>query len=155
MPAPTPVISASRLSFSWPDGTLVLRDLDLLVSPGRAALVGVNGAGKSTLLRLIAGELRPTAGHLQVEGDLGYLPQDLTLDVAQPVEEFLGIAAVRRAIRAVEDGEADPVRLAAHLEVIGDDWDIEERTVAELGRLGLPADVLDRRLGEVDRKSVV
>ncbi|MBA2953555.1 ATP-binding cassette domain-containing protein [Nocardioides sp. MAH-18] len=145
MPATTSVISASGLGFAWPDGSEVLSDLDLLVSPGRSGLVGVNGAGKSTLLRLIAGALTPTAGHLSVAGEVGYLPQDLALDVREPVEEFLGVGAVRRAIRAVESGDVDP----AHFEVIGDDWDVEERAVAELGRLGLPADVLDRRLGEV------
>src|SRR3954467_15146075 len=104
MPAPSPVITASGLGFSWPDGTPALRDLDLLVGPGRSGLVGVNGAGKSTLLRLVAGELRPTAGHLGVSGEVGYLPQDLTLDVQEPVEDFLGVGPVRRAIRAVESG---------------------------------------------------
>jgi ATPase subunit of ABC transporter with duplicated ATPase domains len=139
------VVSASSLTFAWPDGTTALRDLDLLVGPGRSGLVGVNGAGKSTLLRLIAGILRPTSGHVSVAGEVAYLPQDLTLDVHQPVEDFLGIGAVRRAIRAVESGDVDPV----HFDTIGDDWDVEERAAAEIGRLGLPADVLDRRLGEV------
>ncbi|MBB3043665.1 ATP-binding cassette domain-containing protein [Nocardioides soli] len=149
MPAPTSVIAASGLGFAWPDGTPVLQDLDLLVSPGRSGLVGVNGAGKSTLLRLVAGLLTPTTGVLNVAGEVAYLPQDLTLDVTQPVEEFLGIAAVRRAIRAVESGADDPARLQSHLDTIGDDWDVEERAVAELGRLGLPPDVLDRRMGEI------
>ncbi len=139
------VITASGLGLTWPDGTPALRDLDLLVGPGRSGLVGVNGAGKSTLLKLVAGVLRPTAGHLTVAGEVGYLPQDLTLDVDQPVDEFLGVAAVRRAIRAVESGDVDP----SHFDQIGDDWDVDERAVAELARLGLPADVLDRRLGEV------
>jgi ATPase subunit of ABC transporter with duplicated ATPase domains len=145
MPATTSVITASGLGFAWPDGTRVLTDLDLLVSPGRSGLVGVNGAGKSTLLRLVGGLLQPTAGHLSVAGEVGYLPQDLTLDVHEPVEEFLGIGDVRRAIRAVESGDADP----RHFDTIGDAWDVEERAVAELARLGLPADVLDRRLGEI------
>jgi ATPase subunit of ABC transporter with duplicated ATPase domains len=139
------VVSASGLTFSWPDGTPALRDLDLLVGPGRSGLVGVNGAGKSTLLRLIAGLLTPTAGHVSVAGEVAYLPQDLALDRHQPVEEFLGIAAVRHAIRAVESGDVDP----RHFDTIGDDWDVEERAAAELGRIGLPADVLDRRLGEL------
>ncbi|CAI9418727.1 ABC-F family ATP-binding cassette domain-containing protein [Nocardioides sp. T2.26MG-1] len=145
MPAPTPVISASGLGFTWPDGTPVLDGLDLLVGPGRSGLVGLNGAGKSTLLRVVAGDLRPTAGHVQVSGEVGYLPQDLTLDVHQPVEDFLGIGPVRRAIRAVEDGAVDE----ALFDTIGDDWDVEDRAVAELGRLGLPTDVLDRRLGQL------
>jgi ATPase subunit of ABC transporter with duplicated ATPase domains len=145
MPAPTSVITASGLTFAWPDGTTVLRDLDLLVSPGRSGLVGVNGAGKSTLLRLVAGELRPTAGHLSTAGEVAYLPQDLTLDVAQRVDDFLGIGEVRRAVRAVEAGATDQELY----DVIGDDWDAEDRAVAELGRIGLPADVLDRRLGEI------
>jgi ATPase subunit of ABC transporter with duplicated ATPase domains len=149
MSSTTAVVSASGLTFAWPDGTPVLRDLDLLVGPGRSGLVGVNGAGKSTLLRLVAGILRPTAGHVAVAGDVAYLPQDLTLDVHQPVEDFLGIGAVRRAIRAVESGDVDPVHLSDHLDTIGDDWDVEERAAAELGRLGLPEDVLDRRLGEL------
>ena len=145
MPAPTAVISASRLGFTWPDGTPVLRDLDLLVGPGRSGLVGVNGAGKSTLLRLFAGALTPTSGHVTVTGEVGYLPQDLTLDVDQQVADFLGIGEVRRAVRAVEGGAVDE-----HLfETIGDDWDVEDRAVAELGRLGLPGDLLDRRLGEM------
>jgi ATPase subunit of ABC transporter with duplicated ATPase domains len=145
MPAPTPVISASRLGFTWPDGTVVLHDLDLLVSPGRSALVGVNGAGKSTLLRLVAGVLAPTAGRLTVAGEVGHLPQDLTLDVRQPVADFLGIGDVRRAVRAVEAGAVDQQLF----DTIGDDWDVEDRAVAELGRLGLPADLLDRNLGEM------
>ncbi|WP_244932174.1 ABC-F family ATP-binding cassette domain-containing protein [Nocardioides sp. W7] len=138
-------ITLSSVGFAWPDGTPVLTDLDLLVPAGRAGLVGVNGSGKSTLLQLVAGVLSPTSGHLRVSGEVGYLPQDLTLDVAQPVEEFLGVGAARRALRAVESGDTDP-----HLyDVIGDDWDVEERAVAELERLGLPGDLLDRRIGEV------
>ena len=134
MPATTAVITASGLGFAWPDGTPVLDGLDLLVGPGRSGLVGVNGAGKSTLLRLVAGDLRPPPATSRVAGEVGYLPQDLTLDVDQPVDDFLGIGEVRRAVRAVEGGAVDQ-----HLfDVIGDDWDVEDRAVAELGRLGLP-----------------
>ena len=145
MPAPLSVIAASGLGFAWPDGTPVLDGLDLLVGPGRSGLVGVNGAGKSTLLRLVAGDLQPTAGHVQVAGVVGYLPQDLTLDVDQPADDFLGLGPVRRAIRAVAGGAVDE----ALFDTIGDAWDVEDRAAAELGRLGLPADVLDRRLGEL------
>ncbi|WP_122817035.1 ABC-F family ATP-binding cassette domain-containing protein [Nocardioides pantholopis] len=145
MPATPAVLSFSSVGFSWPDGSPVLADLDLLLPPGRAGLVGANGAGKSTVLRLAAGVLAPTSGHVQVGGEVGYLPQDLTLDVAQPVEEFLGIAPVRRAVRAIEAGSVDP----ADYDTVGDAWDVEERAVSELERLGLPGELLDRRLGEV------
>ncbi|HTW16473.1 MAG TPA: ATP-binding cassette domain-containing protein [Nocardioides sp.] len=138
-------ITLSSVGLTWPDGTTVIDDLDLLVAPGRTGLVGVNGSGKSTLLKLVAGVLTPTSGHVRVAGEVGYLPQDLTLDVDQPIEEFLGIGAARRALRAIESGDTDPELY----DVVGDDWDVEERAVAELERLGLPGDLLDRRIGEV------
>ncbi len=142
MPA---AIHVSTLGFAWPDGSPVLDGLDLLVGPGRSGLVGVNGSGKSTLLKLIAGVLTPTAGHVSVAGQVGYLPQDLTLDAGQPVAQFLGIDRIRRALHAVEAGSVDE----SHYATIGDDWDIEERATAELDRLGLPSGVLDRRLSEL------
>lgn len=55
-------------SFSY-DGAPVLRDVSVRLERGRAyAVVGRSGGGKSTLLRLLAGELRPEAGELLVDG---------------------------------------------------------------------------------------
>ena len=143
------VITLSSVGFSWPDGSPVLDGLDLLVGSGGSGLVGVNGSGKSTLLRLVAGSLQPTRGRVQVVGEVGYLPQDLTLDTALPVAEFLGVAGVRRALGAVESGSLEGDALADALATIGDDWDVDQRAAAELERIGLPAGILDRRLGEL------
>lgn len=138
-------ISLSAVSFTWPDGTPALADVDLLVPAGRSGLVGVNGSGKSTLLKLVAGALSPTSGHVTVSGTVGYLPQDLTLDVTERVDDFLEVGAVRRALHAIEAGSVEP----SLYDAVGDDWDIESRAVASLERLGLPGSLLDRRIGEV------
>ncbi|WP_327092999.1 ATP-binding cassette domain-containing protein [Nonomuraea sp. NBC_01738] len=123
----------SGLSFSWPDDTPVFTDLSFTVGAGRTGLVAPNGAGKSTLLRLVAGELRPAAGSVSVGGVLGYLPQSLPLDGHLSVAEVLGIAPVIAALDAIESGDASE----EHFTTIGNDWDIEERTRAQLDRLGL------------------
>ena len=48
---------------------LLLRGIDLDLSPGQAALLrGANGIGKSSLLRLCAGLLRPYAGSVDRHG---------------------------------------------------------------------------------------
>jgi ATPase subunit of ABC transporter with duplicated ATPase domains len=149
VPAPSAVINLSAVTLTWPDGSSVIDGLDLRIGPGRSGLVGVNGSGKSTLLRLVAGALRPTRGQVHVVGDVGYLPQDLVLDGCQRVDEFLGIATVRRAVVAIEEGGVAEADLPAVLATIGDGWDVEDRAAAELARLGLPGGLLGRRLGEV------
>ncbi|MEV5463455.1 ATP-binding cassette domain-containing protein, partial [Streptomyces cellulosae] len=75
------------LSFTWPDGSPVFESLDVAFGPGRTGLVGVNGSGKSTLLKLIAGELAPADGTVRVTGEVGYLPQNVTLDTTLRVDE--------------------------------------------------------------------
>ncbi|MET8450791.1 ABC-F family ATP-binding cassette domain-containing protein [Streptomyces sp. NPDC005209] len=143
--SPTLSLTCTSLSFAWPDGSPVFDDLDVVFGPGRTGLVGVNGSGKSTLLKLIAGELTPSDGAVRAAGEIGYLPQNVTLDTALRVDEVLGIAERRAALHAIEAGDAAP----AHFETLGDDWDVEERALATLGELGLGHLGLDRTVGEV------
>ncbi len=64
------VLSISRLSFSYPDKSNVLRDVSLEIMPGeRVGLIGPNGAGKTTFFLLICGVLKPDAGELLLFGE--------------------------------------------------------------------------------------
>ncbi|MBB5850347.1 ribosomal protection-like ABC-F family protein [Amycolatopsis umgeniensis] len=135
-------VVVSALSFSWPDDTPVFDDLSFTVPGGRTGLVAPNGAGKSTLLKLIAGELRPVSGSVSAQGVLGYLPQSLPLTADLNVAEVLGIAPQLAALSAIESGDASD----EHFTTIGNDWDIEERTRAQLDRLGLDGISLERSL---------
>ncbi|MER5886282.1 ABC-F family ATP-binding cassette domain-containing protein [Streptomyces sp. NPDC001941] len=144
-------VVCSNLSFSWPDDTPVFRDLSFTVAPGATGLVAPNGSGKSTLLQLIAGDLRPSAGSVTVQGVLAHLPQNLPLSSGLTVAEVLGVADVIRALDAVESGDVGE----EHFATIGDDWDVEERTRAQLDRLGLAGLALDRRLGTLSGGQIV
>ncbi|MFF6776715.1 ABC-F family ATP-binding cassette domain-containing protein [Streptomyces sp. NPDC012637] len=144
-------VVCSNLSFAWPDDTPVFRDLSFTLTTGSTGLVAPNGSGKTTLLRLLAGKLRPAAGSVSVGGTLGYLPQDLPLTGDVTVAEVLGVAAVIRALDAVESGDVSE----EHFATIGDDWDVEERTRAQLDRLGLAGLALDRRLSTLSGGQVV
>jgi putative ABC transport system ATP-binding protein len=57
---------------------VILREIDLAVTPGEAvAVVGASGSGKSTLLAILAGLDTPTAGEVHIDGrDLFALNED-------------------------------------------------------------------------------
>ncbi|MFF2159828.1 ABC-F family ATP-binding cassette domain-containing protein [Streptomyces sp. NPDC058175] len=143
--APSASLTCSALSFQWQDGTPVLGGLSLAIGRGRTGLVGTNGTGKSTLLRLLAGQLAPSQGSVTVGGSLAYLPQNITLDTALRVDQALGIAERRAALRAIENGDVSE----EHFDTVGDDWDVEERALATLGSLGLADVELDRTVGQL------
>ncbi|GAA1244931.1 hypothetical protein GCM10009609_05430 [Pseudonocardia aurantiaca] len=84
-------------------------------------------------------------------GVLGYLPQTLPLVGDLTVAEVLGVAPLIEALAAIEAGDASE----QHFTTIGNDWDIDQRTSAELDRLGLGDLRLTRRLHTLSGGQVV
>ncbi|PXX91702.1 ABC transporter ATP-binding protein [Marinobacter vulgaris] len=65
------VVEASHAGFSYPDGTPVIRDMNMTVLRGdKIGLVGENGTGKTTLVRLLLGDLKPTEGRIRLGTNL-------------------------------------------------------------------------------------
>ena len=144
-PSKNSSITLTDLSFRWPDGSIALDGLSGSFGVGRTGLVGANGAGKSTLLRLIAGILTPSSGSVTLAGDVGYLPQSLTLETGTTVAELLGIGATLRALRAIEQGDVS----TSNFDAVGDDWDIEARADEALREVGFSASDLDRAVATI------
>ncbi|GAA4543024.1 thiol reductant ABC exporter subunit CydD [Amycolatopsis samaneae] len=102
----------------WPDGSPVLRGVDLELTPGTyAAVVGPSGAGKSTFLAALLGFLPPTRGELTVPDRVAWAPQEPML-VSTTVAENLRLADpaatdddLRRVLAQAELGDLDPATM--------------------------------------------
>lgn len=64
-----PKIEFKNVSFSYPNGSPVLKDVSFIINPGEnIALVGVNGAGKSTIIKLLCRFYDVTGGEILING---------------------------------------------------------------------------------------
>ncbi len=128
-PAPSMqlVAAVTRLS-----GGRVFGPFDLQIASGeRLAIVGPSGAGKSTLLKLLAGDLAPSAGRVQVDGRplvahsraalalrRAVLPQSHGVAFGMPVALVVGLGRMARVVDpalATVTAEALAAAQAAHL----------------------------------------
>lgn len=63
----SPFINIDKLWFTYPTGTVALRDVDLSISEGEfVAIMGRNASGKTTLVKHLNGLLLPTKGRVEV-----------------------------------------------------------------------------------------
>ncbi len=64
-----PIIDLKSVSFGYPGGPPVLRELDFRLNPGeRVGIMAPNGSGKTTLFHLIMGLVKPLAGRIEIFG---------------------------------------------------------------------------------------
>src|SRR5918998_2291172 len=65
-----PVIEVEGLTYSYPNGVVALKGVDLTVRRGEfLAVLGQNGSGKTTLVKHFNGLLKPTEGTVRVGGE--------------------------------------------------------------------------------------
>ncbi|MDI6650367.1 XRE family transcriptional regulator [Leuconostoc suionicum] len=87
-------LTAVRKGFKKP----VLNDVNLeIYGKDRIALLGSNGSGKSTIVNIIAGMLRPDAGHIErlfdPKEDLNVMPQENVLIETLRLAEHIALSA--------------------------------------------------------------
>lgn len=101
------VLEIENMSFRY-DEDWVLEDLDLQVSRGDTiALVGVNGAGKTTLTRLVAGQLSPQKGKIQLgkRTRVGYYAQHqvASLNLSATIYDEVAATVSNESIPRIRD----------------------------------------------------
>ena len=78
------------------------RDLNLEVAPGEfLAILGSNGVGKSTLFQTVLGQRALTRGTVEVEGTIGYIPQQRMFPANLPIRarDLVGLSTAHGVFR--------------------------------------------------------
>jgi ATPase subunit of ABC transporter with duplicated ATPase domains len=148
-----PHIDVQHVTYSLPDGRVLLDDVSFRVGDGAvAALVGANGSGKSTLMKFVSDEWRPHEGSIVCSGSVAVMPQFIGHMTNGTVRDLLLTVAPERIRKAAkemidtellmmdDDNEANSVRYAQAIsdwaEVGGYDievvWDV--CTMAAMGQ---------------------
>lgn len=118
------MILLQNISFGFPGGNLLFNHINLTIpSSSKSALVGSNGMGKSTLLKIIANEIQPQEGTVNIQGEIFYVPQMFGNFNHLTIAECLNIDQKLFALEKITVGEVDE----HYFEILNDDWDIEER----------------------------
>ncbi len=135
-------------------GVQALSGIDLSVDAGEVhALLGQNGAGKSTLMKVIAGDVVPDEGTVDVDGDVGIVYQELSLVPQRSIAEnvLMGRWPMRwggrfvdwKALEREARGHLDRVGLAADPSMPVSELGMAERQLVELAKaLSIDARVL-------------
>lgn len=128
------MLTLQDITYVHPNKDLLFIDLDFIVNNHqKIALVGNNGTGKSTLLKILAGELQPSGGLVKADPKPYYVPQLFGQFNDHSVAEALRIDVKLNALREILEGRVTE----ENMELLNDDWTIEERCHEALAHWGL------------------
>src|SRR5439155_4601546 len=107
------LLRAADVSLSFGSRTLFSKLGFVIEAQERVGLVGINGCGKSTLMKVLAGEVKPDSGLLQLQrgARLTYLPQEPSFPQGATIASELEVA--QRPLKEALDEHA---RLSHQLE---------------------------------------
>lgn len=126
-------VSLSDISFTFPNGFNLFKNISVSFGPGISGLIGVNGCGKSTLSKIAAGILQPSTGSVTGTRNVMYLPQISMSPGNKTIADLLNIGEKFRAFKRITAGTGDETDFF----ILEDDWLIEEKTVKALAEMGL------------------
>jgi len=126
-------ISLSNISFVFPDGHPLFRDISVSFNNEVTGLTGSNGSGKSTLAKIAAGLILPSGGSVARPARIKYFEQEVFSSQEGTVASLLGIEAKFSAWLKIKEGNGEPGDFIE----LDDEWDIEERIGLALSRVGL------------------
>jgi len=112
------------ISYQHPNKDVLFSDINFtLNSQEKIALIGKNGSGKSTLLKIIAGELQPKSGTIKCDSNIYYIPQIFGQYNHLSIAEALKIDKKLTALKEILNGSVTE----ENMEILSDDWTIEDR----------------------------
>jgi len=133
-----------NISYIHPNKDLLFDNINLTIDQqDKIALVGNNGTGKSTLLKIIADDLTPSHGESIVRTKPYYIPQIFGQYDHLRIAEALQIESKLSALKEILAGHVTQ----QHLNILDDDWSIEERCNGALAYWQLHDLDLNQKMG--------
>lgn len=137
------MLNLQNISYIHPNKDLLFNNVNLILNNHeKVALIGNNGIGKSVLLKIIAKELLPSDGQLNVATPPYYIPQVFGQFNHFTIAQALGIDNKLDALNEILKGNATEDNYTR----LDDDWTIEERCKESLQHWQLPNLKLTQRM---------
>jgi ATPase subunit of ABC transporter with duplicated ATPase domains len=133
-----------EVAYAHPNRDVLFTDISLFIQQHeKIALIGNNGSGKSTLLKILAGHLLPSDGSVHAASKPYYVPQLSGQFDDHTVAEALCVHGRLNALHEILRGEVSET----NMDILGDDWAIEERCQEALDYWKLENIAMDRPMG--------
>lgn len=120
---PPSVIRLEHIHYGFSTNDSVLSDVSLTIAPGEfVAIVGPSGCGKTTLLNLLAGDMKPTGGAVNVQGLARRVFQQDGLFPWRTVSENIALGLRRGISEGDRTSEINAMLVLVGLEAFGDHY---------------------------------